>query len=72
MDAALIKRIPITERVNFELRAETFNLTNTPYFGFPRTATLQGVTPTSIGSFGRITDSSNSSRIVQVGAKLNF
>lgn len=73
MDAAIIKRIPITERTNFELRAETFNLTNTPYFGFPGTATLQGVTPTSIGNFGRLTDpDANRARVVQVGAKFNF
>ncbi len=73
MNAALIKRVAITERTNFEIRAEAFNLTNTPYFGFPNSATFQGnVSGGSIGSFGRILDSSNGARIVQLGAKFNF
>lgn len=66
IDAALIKRVPVNERVNFEFRAEAFNLTNTPYYGFPDSATLIS------SSFGRIIDPSNSARIIQLGAKLNF
>ncbi len=73
MNAALIKRIAITERTNFELRAEAFNLTNTPYFGFPGSATFQGnVSDGSIGSFGRVTNPENGARIVQLGVKFNF
>ncbi len=73
MNAALIKRVAITERTNFEIRAEAFNLTNTPYFGFPGTATFQGsVSGGSIGNFGRVTDPENGARIIQLGAKFNF
>lgn len=66
MDASLLKRTAITERVNFELRADVTNLTNTPTFGFPTTTYTS---PT----FGRIRDSViSSSRKLQIGAKINF
>jgi len=66
MDAALLKRIAITERMNLEFRADATNLTNTPSFGLP-TATITSTT------FGRIRDNvESSSRKVQLGAKFNF
>jgi hypothetical protein len=66
LDASLLKRTAITERVNFELRVDVTNLTNTPTFGFP-TTTFSSTT------FGRIRDTVSSfSRKVQVGAKFNF
>jgi len=66
LDAALLKRTPITERVNFELRFEFFNLTNSPQFNFP-TAIYTNAT------FGRIRDAVVSeARKVRIGAKLNF
>nr|MBA2503700.1 hypothetical protein [Pyrinomonadaceae bacterium] len=68
MDLALIKRIPITERFNVELRAEASNVTNTPYFGFPSS----GVTLTSGSTFSRNLSTESAARVVQVGIKLNF
>lgn len=66
MDAALLKRTSITERVSLELRADATNLTNTPEFGFP-TATL------SSPLFGRIRDTiTSASRKFQLGAKIRF
>ena len=66
IDASILKRTAITERVNFELRADMLNLTNTPFFGAP-TATLTSTT------FGRIRDTVLSfSRKIQIGAKINF
>ncbi len=35
MDVALARRIPVTERIGFQLRAEAFNLTNRPQYGNP-------------------------------------
>ncbi|MBM3810367.1 MAG: hypothetical protein FJW20_01905 [Acidimicrobiia bacterium] len=66
MDAAFLKRTPLTERTSLELRADMTNITNTPTFGFP-TATFTSTI------FGRIRDSVISgSRKIQLGAKLHF
>jgi hypothetical protein len=66
IDMSFLKRTQITERTNFEFRADMTNFTNTPTFGFP-TATLTSAT------FGRIRDSVISgSRKIQLGAKINF
>lgn len=66
LDASVIKRIRIREQINFEFRAEAFNLTNTPYFAFP------SVTVVSTTPLGRSLSSSTFARIVQFGAKLSF
>jgi hypothetical protein len=35
LDMSLAKRIPLRQRLNLQLRADAFNLLNTPQFGFP-------------------------------------
>lgn len=66
MNSAFSKRTNISEQVNFELRFDFFNLTNSVFFLQP-TATITST------SFGRIGDSTgSSSRKVRVGAKINF
>ena len=35
MDLSLFKAVRLTERFSVQLRAEAFNLTNTPQFGAP-------------------------------------
>jgi hypothetical protein len=35
LDFSLFKQFPINERYRFEFRFETFNLFNTPTWGFP-------------------------------------
>ncbi|MFN0084929.1 MAG: carboxypeptidase regulatory-like domain-containing protein [Blastocatellia bacterium] len=66
IDMAVLKRTTIREGMNFELRFEFFNLTNSPTFGFP-TATITSAT------LGRIRDAVISeSRKVRIGAKFNF
>ncbi|MBN9661055.1 MAG: carboxypeptidase regulatory-like domain-containing protein [Acidobacteria bacterium] len=66
LDGSFLKRTAITERVNFEFRADMTNLTNTPQFGAP-TATATSTI------FGRIRDTVlSSSRKIQLGAKINF
>jgi len=66
LDASLIKHVRIRESVNFEFRAEAFNLTNTPYFSFPT------VTVTTPATVGRSLGTGTFARIVQLGAKINF
>ena len=63
-DIALIKRIYLRDRMNFEFRAEVFNVTNTPPLGAPN-AVLG--TP----GFGSIT-SAGDPRVIQLAVKVNF
>ena len=63
-DVALIKHVYFSESKNLELRAEVFNLTNTPPLGVPNTVVG---TP----GFGSITTAGDP-RVFQLGAKLNF
>ena len=63
-DIALIKRVDFGETRNLELRAEVFNLTNTPPLGAPN------VVLASPG-FGSIT-SAGDPRVLQLGVKFSF
>jgi hypothetical protein len=66
MDMALLKRIPVTERIKLELRADANNLTNSVSFGAPTTDITSTI-------FGRIRNTvASSSRKIQVGAKIHF
>jgi hypothetical protein len=69
LDASLTKAFRITERFNFELRADFLNSTNHPDFS---AATLDS----SIDSvtFGRFTGigSANNNRIIVLGGRLNW
>lgn len=66
INGSLLKRVPVTERIKLELRAEATNVTNSVMFGAP-TADITSAT------FGRIRSSTtSSSRKIQVGAKLHF
>ena len=66
LDASLLKRVPITERVKLEIRADATNLTNSVDFG-PPTATVTSTT------FGRINNTIYSGfRKIQLGAKVHF
>lgn len=65
-DASLSKKFRFTETLNFDLRIDATNLTNTPSLGFPAT-TLGG------GTFGQIRDSvTNAARRIQFSGKLRF
>jgi hypothetical protein len=66
MDMSLSKNFKITERFNFDLRADAKNIFNVPHFGFP--TAIQNST-----TFGRIRDAVNSSaRRIQLSVKVNF
>ena len=82
IDFSVIKRFPIRESKNIELRAEFFNLLNHVNFANP-ISNLSAVPSTSIdpntgaiigspGDFGRIVSTSNNPRLVQFAVKLNF
>ena len=66
IDASLLKRVTLTERMKLELRADATNLTNSVFFGPP-------TTDITSGTFGRIRNTITSgSRKIQIGAKIRF
>jgi len=65
LDFSLFKNFSLTERFKLQLRAEAFNLTNTPVFSAPGT-TVNGV------NFGVITGQSNAARNIQLAVKFLF
>lgn len=64
LDAALLKRIHVTERVNMEFRSEWFSATNTPQFNNPNTDRTSS-------SFGLI-KGAGGARSIDFGLKLSF
>jgi hypothetical protein len=73
-DMSLIKRIRITERVRFELKATAINLLNHPNFVFPVNSTGGGTNLLNFDSttFGLVTVQRNTSRQFNFIAQLRF
>lgn len=65
VDSSIFKNIGLPESMNLELRAEIFNIFNTPEFGLPDTYTD---TPQA----GSITTTAHSSRQIQFAVKLFY
>jgi hypothetical protein len=66
LDASLLKRVQVTERVRLEFRGDATNLTNSVAFSAPTTDITSSL-------FGRIRNSVTSgSRKIQLGAKIHF
>ncbi len=65
-DAGLAKVFPIREQLHLQFRADAFNVLNHPTFGAPNTDITQ-----SNVAFGTV-PASNSQRILQVSARLEF
>jgi hypothetical protein len=76
LDLGLIKFVPINDDLRMQLRAEVFNLTNTPHFAMP-------VLRMNDPAFGKITHTRNStnfgstatsfaSRMIQLALKIEF
>lgn len=76
MDLSLFKDFPIHERVTAELRAEAFNLTNTPVFRNPNGNLDSGagsLTGPDTGAFGQINGTrTNSQRQMELAFRLQF
>lgn len=64
-DASLFRDIPLPKERDLEIRAEAFNLANTPHFANPNTDLSQG-------QFGTITQTVGNPRILQFAVKLKF
>lgn len=76
IDATLIKNTRLTEKVNFQFRAEFFNLGNFHYFVNPGGFNIGGNLPfdTDVNSpnFGRFTGNVSAPRTIQFGARIEF
>lgn len=64
-DFSLIKRIPITERMRFTIRADFFNMFNQVNFAIP-------VSDVTSGNFGLSTGTANPARIIQFAGRFDF
>jgi hypothetical protein len=65
LDLNISKNFFFKERFRFQLRAEAFNITNTPAFGLP----VGGVTN---ANFGRVNAQRNAPRAVQIAGQFHF
>ena len=75
MDLAVERAFHVTETESFRLRAEFFNMTNTPQFANPSTSLGYGsptADPVASVSFGQITATSANPRVIQLAAKYVF
>jgi hypothetical protein len=69
---ALFKSFAITEHVKFEIRADAYNLTNVPWFGFGDNGAGITTSPTS-SSFGLLnSNQGNDPRTMQISGRLSF
>jgi hypothetical protein len=68
LDANIVKRTQIRERMNFELRVEFFNLPNSVRFAVGTAAAQTGINSTNFGQVGTI----GGSREIQLNGRLNF
>ncbi len=71
-DFSLLKKTPVTERVNAEFRAEFFNFLNHPTFG--SNDPTNGAVDQNINStnFGRISSTISTPRVIQFALRLTF
>jgi hypothetical protein len=67
-DFALLKKTPITERVNLEFRGEVYNLFNRVRFGLPNV----GVTTAANATTGYVTTQINQPRLIQLALRMVF
>ena len=65
LDFSIFREFPITENKRFEFRADAFNVTNTPVWGFPHSSVTDS-------NFGRIFGTNSTSRELQFALKLYF
>jgi hypothetical protein len=72
VDAALHKAFRIDERHSVQFRMEAFNLANHPNFQLPSALNLFASTGQRVGSAGRITGTTTSSRQLQVSLRWSF
>lgn len=74
-DASIIKNIPITEKVRFQMRAEFFNVLNRANFAFTAAAAQFAQANINATTFGRLLGTSpagSPARVIQFAGRLEF
>ena len=74
LDFSMFKNFSVTEQVKIQFRAESFNISNTPYFGQPNNlgfVSLASVTPDA-PRVGEIRSLRAAMRVMQFGVKVSF
>jgi len=74
-DISFLRKFRLTERIDFDLRVDAKNLTNSPNFAAPTATMPAGFSQSGFGSsiFGRINaDVTNTNRRIQLSGKINF
>ena len=66
VDLSLVKKFPLTERHVISFRAEAYNLFNNTNFGLPNSSMA---TP---GTFGKISATTGTARILQMALRYDF
>jgi len=70
VDISFLKNVAVSERLALQVRAECFNLQNRANFGTPNAIVFSGAATS--GSAGLITNTTTTSRQLQLGVKLIF
>ena len=70
MDLGLFREFRASERFRLQFRAESFNLSNTPYFGLP--GATNAVLTVGNAAFGKLSSSQTVGRQVQFGLKFIY
>jgi hypothetical protein len=65
MDFSLFRTFKLTERLDMEFRAESFNFTNTPHFNNPNGNV-------NSADFGKVLSAANDPRSFRFGLRLQF
>jgi hypothetical protein len=68
LDASAFRRFALTERLNLELRAEAFSLTNTPQFGNPSS----NVANSDFGHINATSGGAGGNRTIELAGKITF
>jgi len=71
-DTSLFKRIPISERLNLQFRAEAFNVLNHTNFGNPNPTIFSGGSGNYNPAAGLITSTATTARQLQFALRLTF
>ncbi len=71
VDMGVLRRIPVNERVNVQIRGEAFNVSNTPHFGNPNA----DVSSSNFGIIGAVQNTGregNDQRLFRLGLRIGF
>lgn len=76
LDLSIYKSFPLGEKRDLRFDVSAYNMTNTPQYGYPSVPSVADATPVAAGGpglpFGQITNTVNTPRQFQFGARFTF